>query len=192
MSVVVFDTKANRMYADTITTLGSVACYNSPKLKRVTFDNGWRMLIGTIGVAGHAVAPTQYLCYFVSDHIDFGRTIKDLGPNEATKFSIPRLEKMVELHTKLLGNCEPDFTIIAALTDGTDTVVGVMDTSFMPCWGVTPLSGETCICVASKEVTAAFYATEGHTHHRLNKLSAVHYIGNKYNTFEELGFHDDA
>lgn len=192
MSVVVFDTKVNRMYADTVTTLGSVACYNSPKLKRVNFDNGWTMLIGAIGIASHAVIPMKYLCSFVADHIQFGRTIQDLGPNKVTKFSIPVFDNMVDLQTKSLGNFDPDFTILAALTDGVDTVVGVMDHSLVPCWGITPLPGEPCICVASKEVTAAFYATEGATIQRLYRLSAVHYIGNRYNTFEGLSFHDNV
>lgn len=191
MSVVVFDTNTNRMYADTVTTLGSVACYNSPKLKRVEFDNGWVMLVGAIGVAGHVVIPMNYLCEYVSDHIDNGGSIQDLGPNKVHKFSTKTLERAIDLQAKALGDFGADYTVIAALTDGEDVVVGVMDHSMVVCWGIEPIHNEHCICVASSDVTAAFYASTGVTCERLRCLGSVHYIGNRYNSFVEISFNDD-
>lgn len=190
MSVVVFDTLTNRMHADTVTTLGSVACYSSPKLKRVEFENGWVMLLGAIGVASQAVIPMNYLCEYVADHIAERGSIKDLGPNKVAKFSTQRLERAIELQTKSLGNYDTDFVVVAALTDGKDVVVGVLDHSMLICWGVTPLPEDHCICIASRDVTAAFYASKGSTLDRLNSLAPVHYIGNQSNAFVELGFYD--
>lgn len=190
MSVVVFDTQTNRMHADTVTTLGSVACYSSPKLKRVEFDNGWVMLLGAIGVASQAVIPMNYLCEYVSEHIENGGSIQDLGPNKVTKFSTKTLERALDLQAKALGGFDTDYAIIAALTDGTATVIGVMDHSMLVCWGVGTLPEDHCICFASREVTAAFYASQGCTIDRLNSLASVHYIGNQSNAFMELGFDD--
>lgn len=192
MSVVVFDTKSNRMYADTVTTLGSVACYNSPKLKQVKFDNGWVMLLGAIGVASQAVIPMNYLCEYVSEHIENGGSIRDLGPNKVHKFSTKTLENALDLQAKALGGFDTDYVVIAALTDGRDVVVGVMDHSMVVCWGIEPIPEETCICIASREVTAAFYSSSGSMRNRLYCLRPVHYIGNHSNTIVEIGFNDDV
>lgn len=198
MSVIVFNTVENAMYADTNTTLGSSSIYDTEKVMYHAFHNGWKLLMGRIGTpAIYQPAELYVIRYLEKLALNEDYSLEDLDGGT----SLPIDDKLLSLHMQMLDGFrnlagdDADFSFLIALTDGETTVLGVMHATLGIVWGVKPLNGRRDFVMGSQLVTAAYNAgeeqggtTEATTAMRLASISNIQFIGVRENRFKRYTF----
>lgn len=193
MSVIVFNTKENAMYADEIVTVGSVSAYATHKVSRVEYENGWKMLIGKIGTPAMYAPAEQFIARLVETYAESGASLSDL---DGTKVVFTP-NNLVTEYNALLNECrnqlngEGEFTFLIALSDGNQTVLAVMSDTLSVHWGIKPVVSSRDVVLGSSLVTAAYNAIPDkifdqptiHTMDKLNYIDSIQYIGGRTNGF---------
>lgn len=186
------------MYADTVTSLGSGCAYDCHKVTFHEFDNGWKLLLGKIGVPAYYDPVEQYVLSLLS--IYAAEEILEIKDFNGRKI-LPTEPKLQEYHLgtleafdKLL-NGEGDFGFLLALTDGTNTALGVMHNTLGITWGVSPLNGRRDLVLGSPIVTSAYNATpefdlgeDVPTYERLEQINNIQFLGVAENNYYRYTF----
>lgn len=202
MSVIVFNTKENAMYADEIVTVGSVSAYATHKVSRVEYENGWKMLIGKIGTPAMYAPAEQFIARLVETYVESGASLSDL---DGTKVVFTPRDLVTE-YNALLNECrnqlngEGEFTFLIALSDGDQTVLAVMSDTLSVHWGIKPVGGGRDVVLGSSLVTAAYNATPDAIYNqpnmptveKLSYLDSIQYIGGRVNSFHKYTFTGDV
>lgn len=198
MSVIVFNTHENAMYADTITSLSSGCAYDGHKVAFHEFDNGWKLLLGKIGVPAYYDPVEQYVLSLLSIYAaEEVLEIKDFNGRKILPME-PRLQEhhlgMMDAFNKHLDG-EGDFSFLIALTDGTDTALGVMHNTLGITWGVSPLNRRRDFVLGSPMVTSAYnsvpefnLAEEVPTYKKLEQINNIQFLGVAENNYIRYTF----
>lgn len=194
MSVVVFNKFEQRMYADSVTTLGHTAVYKNHKVRHHVFKNGWQMLIGEIGIPSQAEPAISYALEVVERLIDAGYTLRDLQRNNP----LPHYLDLFTTHSQWLdeivkqANTDPDWSVMVAIRDPeTDEIaIGMMDHMIAIHWGVEPHYCD--ITLGSQYVTSAMEAMDDDipTVEKIKSLRTINYVGAEKNTIRTYTFEE--
>lgn len=194
MSVIVFNKFEQRMYADSVTTLGHTAVYKTHKVRHHICENGWQMLIGEIGVPSQAEPAVSYAIEVVERLIDGGYTLKDLQRNNP----LPHYMDLFTTHSQWLAevvkqsNTDPDWSVMVTIRDPeTDEIaIGMMDHMIDIHWGIEPHHCD--IVLGSEYVTSALEVMDEDmpTDEKIKSLRTINYIGAERNSIRTYTFEE--
>lgn len=194
MSVIVFNKFEQRMYADSVTTLGHTAVYKTHKVRHHICENGWQMLIGGVGIPSQASPAISYAIEVVERLIDAGYTLKDLQRNNP----LPHYMDLFTTHSQWLAevvkqsNTDPDWSVMVTIRDPeTDEIaIGMMDHMIDIHWGIEPHYCD--IVLGSEYVTSALEVMDEDipTEEKIKSLRTINYIGAERNSIRTYTFEE--
>lgn len=160
MSVVVLNLEEQKIYADTVVSLGYVDCAQYKKVRHYHIS-GYDILVGGIGVPESidimsAAAITQIsMC-----------AEKDWEPGSMPSvMCFSNSEEFVAVRDMINATSEKakspsDLLIMARHSKTGKAYVGVMNDSALIQWDAEPTLGDDCIIIGATEVVAAWNATD--------------------------------
>lgn len=192
MSVVVFNTHNNKMYADTVTTLGNCPVYKVSKVRHAYIaKRNWQIMIGCIGVPAQ-FEPAVHYAVTILKQLSEHHHLDELQGDDV----LPLFIKDFDVHTQWLettvkqSGTSPDWSLLIAVRDEdtNEVALGVMDNSLSISWGIRPFTRD--VVLGSELISASYLNLDDKLTvvEKLEAVKSVNYVSTQNNSVEVHSF----
>lgn len=195
MSVVIYDTLEQKMWADTVASSGLSVVTSMPKVFITNVDDKYSIMVGGVGVNAQTTPATIYaikqITHLLKDDKGFDGMLGGLCMADCNMVLYNKFCEQIDCVNKMLdAKCDFGLLIAVKCLETEEIAIGILENSPEIQWGVRPLYSKRDIVMAGNQVENCILSLPDtlSPKEKIAHINHITFIGTPYNTVEGYSF----
>lgn len=195
MSVVIYDTLEQKMWADTVMSSGSSVVTSGPKVFVTNVDDKYSVMVGGVGVNAQITPATIYaikqITHLLKVDNGFDGMLGGLCMADCDMVLYNKFCEQIDSINKMLDTkCEFGLLIAVKHLETEEIAIGILENSPEFQWGIHPLYSKRDIVMAGRLVEGCILTLPDtlSPKEKIERINHITFIGTPYNTVEGYSF----